>query len=70
MTNTQIQQKKRKIACACIILVISITIFGTITAFVGHRKNTLKNNTLSIYNSENEVNSPSNSGFFNSQKNK
>lgn len=70
MTNTQILQKKRKIARVCILLVISITLFGTITAFVGHRNNTLKNNTLSIYNSENDVNSPSNSGYFNSQKNK
>jgi type II restriction/modification system DNA methylase subunit YeeA len=70
MTNTQIQLKKRKIARACIILVISITIFGTITAFLGYRNNTLKNNILSTYNSEIEVNSPNNSSFFESQKNK
>ncbi|NLI71169.1 MAG: hypothetical protein GX361_00365 [Bacteroidales bacterium] len=71
MTNEQIQHRKNTIAKVCVILLICITVFGTVSAFVENRNNELRNNVSSISNFEQQdADLHGNTHIFNNQKNK
>ena len=70
MTNSQIQYRKKKIAHVCLVLLICIAVFGTVSAYIGDKNNMLKNNISSILNAKKNSNSSENTHIYNNQKNK